>query len=158
MYPEKVIATSSYIREMIRKYNCIRNVLVIEEDKLITRLADKKDTIYSHFHKSFILKQDSLFVKDLGTFILKETPRNKELREQLRLLKVRRLFANRLVHVKPEGLAFLQQQFSLLPGTIKLSCIRSSRTFMLTKDNITLSSAILKGIPVPLKYIQIINK
>lgn len=158
MYPEKIITTSSFVREMIHKYNCVRNVLVVENNKVVTRLADKKDTVYSHFHKSFILKQDSFYIKDLKTVVLKQTSQNKELREQLRLLKVRRLFVNKLVHVKPEGMAFLQQQFSLLPGTIKLSCIRSSRTFMLTKDNITLSSVILKGIPVPLKYIQIINK
>jgi hypothetical protein len=158
MYPDKVITTSSFVREMIHNYNCIRNVLVVENDKLVTKLADKKDVIYSHFHKSFILKQDSFYIKDLKTVVLKQISQNKELREQLKLLKVRRLYVNKLVRVKPEGLTFLQQQFALLPGTIKLSCIRSSRTFMLTKDNVTLSSVLLKDIPVPLKYIQIIKK
>jgi hypothetical protein len=156
MMPGDIPTSSSYIRDMIRKYNCIRPVLRLDK-KLTYRIADKKDTVFSPFHDSYILKDESIFVKSINGIALKKLHEYGKFREELTLLKLKRLYANKLVSVKPEGIQYLQEQLALIPGKYALSSIRTSRTFMIKASCITTTSIMLKGIPVPIKYIKIIK-
>jgi hypothetical protein len=157
LVPGNIPVTSSYVADMIRRYNCIRTVIRIDE-KLAYRLADKKDTVFSRFHNGYILKEDGIFTKAVNGIVHKNIYKHSKFREDIKLLRIKRLFVNKLVSVRPDGIKHLKEQLALLPGKISLSSIRPSRTFMLKTDNITATSVILNGIPVPIQYIKIIKK
>jgi len=156
LLPDEIPVTSSYVKEMIRRYNCIRTVLVVDKD-IKYRLSDKKDTLYSTFHDSHILKRDSIFIKSINGYALKQIHDYPKFHDKLKTIKVKRLYVNKLVSVRAEGIKYLQEQFALIPGKISLSSIRPSRVFMTKASNITATSIMLKGIPVPIKYIKIIK-
>jgi len=156
MLPDNIPVTSSYVRQMMHKYHCIRPILTINVNPTY-KLADKKDTIFSSFHNTYILKKESIFIKSIKSYTVKEVYKFPEFREKIKLLKIKRLYINKLISVKPEGINYLQEQFSLLPGKIGLSSIRPSRSFMVKANSITPTYIMLKGIPVPIKYIKIIK-
>lgn len=143
---------------LIKKYNSLRPVLRSRNGiEMDIQYFDKQYTVYSYYHKAFILRKDAKYVGTIKSFVLQSV--FKTMQEELRLLHIRKVYTNKLVQITEEGIAFLRDQINLLPfGVIMPKGMQPSRIYCLKHSCIQTEGVIIRGLLVPFKYIKFVRK
>lgn len=148
---------------LIKRYNSLRPVIRYNKDPKLkctytVHYYDKRFTVYSTYHKFYLLETDSVYLPKVKAYVLKDILDSTELSNYIRLIRLRRMYSGKLVRISPEGLSALKAQISLLPFKESLMDIRKSRVYSVQTKNILLNGVRIKGIIIPFKQLRFVKK
>lgn len=151
-------------KTLITKYNALRPTLVNvpsflrNKERQVIRFYDKSQVVYSTYHKIYIRRKDSIFVSQIGTFVLKNCINSSVFKYHLMLSKRKKLYGGKLVRIQRDYLRQLKNSIKTLSFNEPLSDLRQSRVYNISSKNVQIDGILIKGIVVPFKYIRFVKK
>lgn len=146
-------------KNIIEKYNSLRPTLLYNNKTNIYNIEyyDKQYVTYSTYHKCYIRNCDVFYISVLKTNVIKDVTNTAEFHNTIRLLKLRKMYSNKLVNITYEGLSEIKEQVKLLPFKESLIDMRKSRVYNINTKNIFSSGVKIKGIMIPFKHLRFVK-
>lgn len=142
---------------LVKRYNSLRDTLVSIKDGPITKKYDKKNVVYSTFHKAYIPIKHSVYLPVLKSYVLKSVKNSKMVWDTVLLRKLRTYYSNRLVRIIPEAITQIKNEIEKVPMHEPLADFRASRVYYVKAVNISRDGIKIKGIVIPFKHLRFVK-
>lgn len=145
-------------KTLIKRYNCLRPTLTSKSSIKEIKYYDKKNVVYSNYHGIFVPTNESVYVKSINSYVLKDVVNTYDFKLNINISKLRKIYSNKLVKISEEFIDSIKEQLKTLPFKESLIDIRKSRVYNIHGKNIKIEGVKIKNIIVPFRHLRFIKK